>query len=1265
VVTVTLIEKALAALSSAKFQQLADAYLHRFKSWPLQSWGLMLGADKDKTGVPDAYCYLPDEDKYVLAAYTTTGKAKLSTKLREDLADCLAEAERLLSPSRVDRIVLACNSVVAPAIHAALVVQASPYVLEVFGLQDFVRMIIEYPPLAYEYINLDLGRGQLLQATDFINAYGRQLGATPLNNILFGRDDEQRQMSEALASQNLVLVTGPAGVGKTQLVVTVAQSYCAADPAKRQLYFVHDKNSADFAHELQLLLAPGRELVVVADDANRVSPHLRALLGEQATRPSGQLKIVATIRDYARDQVRHLTAKIQSVEIHLNPLSDEHITALLKSDAYKISTSECVRRILEISKGHPRLAVMSALTALRSQRIDDLYDVADLYEQYFGPILQHLAEQPNARRQQKTAAILHLFGSIRQNDTDRLAEIERAFKVSSTELWEALCELNDLELVEMFENRIARTGDQILSNYLFYQAFFGDKPLLPFADVLTHFFPAWSTRIRDAVIPVINDFNHVKLEPRFRPALTAWLAQPSISSDARWQFYQTFWPYLRHEIVADAQAYLDSLPWPEQPLTAYVVSTDRNANSSLKKSKVLAALQSLCEVPVDEQSLALHATIELAAKRPDQFQLVLELLRKLAQFNGDDYRKYGLHIPELVLSTLRGLADDTHLGAFSQWLLQHIVPHALATAVQGVRSGASRNSISICTYVVPFTVHPQAWRQALWQTFQQLVEDDSNRLVPMFEEWFRQREYMWAMDADAGKNNYDWQRWDASFIVPLLHQLDPSNFIHCKLALRYYYKLTHRLSSQEAQSLLPKFSGGLYSLFELMVFNPDHRFPKERTIMRGYGEQAEQFRRERLKKLFYKSLAPYKKLINNIHALIPGLSDHERQQACDSYATILAEVIERDYQLGRTVLRYLITTGNPHKLTPWRAIEVLAASSSEDGYQLITQSEYKVHDTWKWIFLSKLPADNISMHWLDELYKLVAAAPDVNFRFEFLKAYEPLAQNLYPQLAKLVLDWPADAKLGLKVDYTFVEVLGHHFAQNEQELLQRIYLLQCKAHTHFDYNGEQLAILLTEDPEFALRYHKETTKDRGYSSRYETRRLSILWKNKHFRLYLLHILQDLSTDLNYFSFNDDSLANTFLPVTDDEEEKAEQDAFLTAALAHFLTNPNAIRLIFALIRERKPGQLAQFLNELLTIAPNDFELYDQLDFVSTSRVFSGSYADVLEQDVSRWNEMLTVITSQPKQTSTLRKLQMRLLSLISGAKRSITQEREREFASPY
>jgi hypothetical protein len=73
----------------------------------------------------------------------------------------------------------------------------------------------------------------------------------------------------------LVLLTEPAGVGKTQLALTVAQAYCAEQPAKCHLYFIFDKKSPDFIHELHLALRPGQQ--VVADDANCVSPHFNTL----------------------------------------------------------------------------------------------------------------------------------------------------------------------------------------------------------------------------------------------------------------------------------------------------------------------------------------------------------------------------------------------------------------------------------------------------------------------------------------------------------------------------------------------------------------------------------------------------------------------------------------------------------------------------------------------------------------------------------------------------------------------------------------------------------------------------------------------------------------------------------------------------------------------------------------------------------------------------------------------------------------------------
>ena len=104
------IEAKLQTLGSATFQKMADAYLRRCRPWPLHSWGLMVGADKDKTGVPDSYCRLDEDNRYVLVAYTTTAKGKLAAKLAKDLDDCITEAQRNLGSGEVARLVLVCST---------------------------------------------------------------------------------------------------------------------------------------------------------------------------------------------------------------------------------------------------------------------------------------------------------------------------------------------------------------------------------------------------------------------------------------------------------------------------------------------------------------------------------------------------------------------------------------------------------------------------------------------------------------------------------------------------------------------------------------------------------------------------------------------------------------------------------------------------------------------------------------------------------------------------------------------------------------------------------------------------------------------------------------------------------------------------------------------------------------------------------------------------------------------------------------------------
>ena len=1258
------IEQELLTLSSANFQKLGDSYLRHNRGWRLQSWGTMVGADKDKTGIPDSYCQLPD-NRFVLVGYTTTAPSKLLAKLSDDLSDCIEEAQALNPPAEVECIALVFNNLLPLAGHHKLTQQAQQqgYKVELFSLDEMVAMVLAYPPLAADLLSLDLGRGELLAGPEFVAAYGRQLGATPLVHTLYGRDDEQQDLKQKLANSDVVLVSGSAGVGKTQLVVTTCQEYCNESPDARQLYYVYDKKSKDFSKELQFMLTPGKQVIIVVDDANRVSPYLSVLIQEQRLHPAGTLKIVATVRDYAREMVQGLVQHTYHTEIELKPLADEHITTLLKAEPYTILNPRYLTRILELSNGRPRLAIMVASAAKKTQSLATLHNVADIYELYFGPVLADLEASPNPQLL-KVAALIHFFRVIGQKDDSLIENIERAFGIAPATFWECAQALHNAELVEMYEDRIVRSSDQILGNFIFYRVFFGPRRLLKYEDLLITFFRDWHRRASDTFAGIVNDFDYEVMKPKIAPALKAWLRQPVIDDKDRWQFFRTFWPYLRTEIISYSQNGLVELPWPAFSPVTYKVNTDTNL-PYVDESPALEALELIATHPVEEQPNAIQLLIELAAKMPEQFNKVLRLLRKLIGFNGDEYDRYGLHTLTTTLKVLQAATYDHEHGEFARWMLQHTIPAGLATSFQGVRSGREANSIMICTYNVPFQEDAQAWREQLWQQLAELCAHNATLTVAMFGSYLNQSHDNRFTGSHEGENLYQWQKWDSQYAIPILtSNLKPANFAHCKLVNEYYYWLERRASLPEMQQLKAAFSQSSYRLYDLLIFDQRMARRSDKSFLRFHGTEAAKFLRERLKPLAYKKLKSYQQLIDRIHAMHAeiGLDDYEKQQLGNSFASILHEVLERQPKLGAQVVAYLLSTGNPMSSTPWQAIESLAAVDYEAGYELITSYAYEAKSMWRWLYLRHLPASIASDYWLNELYQ---AAAEGLYRYDFngLQVYESLAPSLYPNLLTRALDYAATATHGIYFYYGLIAEFNKFFSDAQLDILKRLYAWEDEHQQHFDYNSEQLACLVERDPSHLLEYSRKNRKKRGFISRYDSRKLEFLWKSDKYFPELLTIIKELAE--HHSRFEEKDIADALFPATHEENEQRLQESFLSQAIVHFSGDTAAIGLLFAIIREQLPKQLIAYLSELLPHTSNNLALLKELPLFPSSRTTGSSWVPVYQQEQQLWRDVLELVDAQVKLTGDLFKYRAYVLQQIDYLDRSIADENERNFASPY
>ncbi len=113
---------------------------------------------------------------------------------------------------------------------------------------------------------------------------------------------------------------------------------------------------------------------------------------------------------------------------------------------------------------------MAAQVALCEQRLDSIADVSALYDEYFSSITRDLDELGD-QNLLGAAGIISFFGFLDRTVQDRFNKVAVSFGISGHELWRNMLKLHELEVVDLYENEIAKMSDQVLSTYLFYRSF--------------------------------------------------------------------------------------------------------------------------------------------------------------------------------------------------------------------------------------------------------------------------------------------------------------------------------------------------------------------------------------------------------------------------------------------------------------------------------------------------------------------------------------------------------------------------------------------------------------------------------------------------------------------------------------------------------------------------------------------------------------------------------------------------------------------------
>lgn len=1052
------IKQRILQLDAGSFQSMCDRYLSRSGYPNTVSLGTQAGTQKTTRGTPDTY-FFDTNGKYVFVEYTTQ-QQNVPGKIKSDIQKCLDVSSTQIPHNNISEIIYChTSSNIEPKddYEFRSMCEKVGIKFTIYGIDQLAQdLYLKHRGIAKEYLHLSIDTNQIESIDEFIKHYDASKLAAPLSTQFLFREDELKELDTLFQQNNVIVLTGPAGTGKTRLALQYAETYSQSTGA--QLLCIHD-NALPLYEDLYLYMEMPGHYMLVVDDANQLSglQHVVQYATKQAD--GYTVKILITVRDYAVSKVKSEIHGIASYNTFaLTLLSDEQIQQLVKQEL-GILNENYLARIAHLAEGNARIAMLAGKLASEANRLDSIDDITQLYAAYYSNALVEAGLDAN-KELLVTAGIIAFLRTLHIDRIDSLTSVLTQSGLSRDSFVENLFHLHRLELVDICNDKAVRFSEQCLANYILKYVFY-DKKVISLKVMIRACFDSYHERTLAAINTLLSVYHVADLHDFVAGEIrTLWRELADENHPSFFDYVKAYFPLNPTETLLMMQGIVDE----EETVTVPIEEIDTNVDKSLQhiRNDVLNILGGFADT--QDLETALDLFFEFFRKRPDYFTEFYHTITTYFLVSRHSY-KYGFYTQIKLLEKFKTYSDDWSNEYVIQLFLA-IAPKFLALRFDGIENGR-RNTATFYSFSLVLSTGVEEYRTIIWEYLCTLCTH------------YRYQAKIFTMLKDYGRSfddsSKDVIKLDTPYIASIMELAFPATVLsNCLLA----EKITQVLScvddtlshSLDVYLRTPKLT--LYSLLKGPRHNLDKHFSKREKDKKEAIEQ-------------YVVQCSATELIELIDickecSVYDGDDNYEISNGLD----IALQCFSAKGDCFIEVARYYLRANTPFNIYPITILRLLfSIITPSEVLTLISTEDYDQKNSWLYAYYHELPIEAIDNEQLVGLYSFLRDPSDAsltkafNRNIDFLEKYCKVDTKALTNGARIILSKASYSRFAAHIYFSLLfnvhrnspESVINKFS-DDLELLEDIYIEAISYSYHDDYDGSFIKEIYRVSPTILDKY---------------------------------------------------------------------------------------------------------------------------------------------------------------------------------------------------